>query len=101
MESQKETSVSLEEIEASSQELMQLAEDTKKTTGRKTSFKRQADALARKHASFYKRSWTTLVIQLIIPLVFMLCKLFFPFLYFLHFERINEFFYRFVCNLWR
>lgn len=72
MESQKETTVSLEEIEASSRELMELAQATAKTTGKKSNFKRQANALVRKHASFYKRSWTTLVVQIFIPILFMM-----------------------------
>jgi ABC-type multidrug transport system ATPase subunit len=75
MESQKETSLSMEAIAASSKELAQLANSTAQTIGTKTPFKRQANALMRKHASFYKRSYSTLIVQLFIPVLFMLALL--------------------------
>lgn len=74
MESQQETSVSIDEIGLFSSELEKMVQYTNASKSDSTPFRRQTKALLRKHAAFYKHSYSSIIVQLIIPLVFIVGK---------------------------
>lgn len=74
MESQQETSVSIDEIGLFESELDKMVQDSNASKADTTPFGRQTKALLRKHASFYRHSYTTIIAQLLIPLVFIVGK---------------------------
>lgn len=72
MESQQETSVKIDEIGHFQDELEKMVKTTQVNAKEETPFSAQFKALMRKHFAYYKRSYTTIIAQLFIPLLFII-----------------------------